>query len=232
MHKFGVGDLVKVILGTPELLKEGSIYRVANTDSYVTYLSGFGVPFRSDRFELHRKAGEYLEPVKKAKKLVKDKPSVKLGRPCKQSLNHKDTNPKDAVGIKKIPFSTISAPVLAEVGIAMLEGARKYGRHNYRIASVRYSVYYDASMRHLTAAWEGQDIDPDSGLSHVTKAIASLVVLRDAMIQGKLVDDRPPSTPDGWQQRLQGNVDAIFERHPVAAEAYTINSIKTTVGDV
>jgi hypothetical protein len=29
-------------------------------------------------------------------------------------------------------------------------------------------------------------------MSHVTKAIASLVVLRDAMMQDKLVDDRPP----------------------------------------
>lgn len=141
-------------------------------------------------------------------------------------LDWKDTNPKDAVGIKKIPFSTVPATVVAEVGIAMLEGARKYGRHNYRIASVRASVYYDAAFRHLTDWWEGTDIDPDSGLSHISKAIAGLVVIRDAMIQDKFVDDRPPASPKGWQQKLQPVIDAIFERHPVSVPAYTQEGLK------
>lgn len=89
-------------------------------------------------------------------------------------------------------MSTVPGNVMAEVGVAMLEGATKYGRHNYRVAGVRSSVYYDAVMRHLIAWWEGEDIDPDSKLSHVTKAITSLVVLRDAMMQGMATDDRPP----------------------------------------
>ena len=57
---------------------------------------------------------------------------------------------------------------------------------------MRASVYYDALMRHAMAWWEGEDLDPDSGMSHITKAIATLVVLRDAMIQDKFTDDRPP----------------------------------------
>jgi hypothetical protein len=31
----------------------------------------------------------------------------------------------------------VSAPVLAEVGLGMLEGGHKYGRHNYRAIGVR-----------------------------------------------------------------------------------------------
>ena len=132
------------------------------------------------------------------------------------------SNPKDAVGIGKVPFSTVSAPVVAEVGLAMLEGSRKYGRHNYRAIGVRYSVYYDAAMRHLTAAWEGQDIDPDSGLPHVVKAIASLVVLRDAQMNGKCFDDRPPAMVDqGWQVAMNAVAKAIIERYPDAKEPYT-----------
>ena len=106
----------------------------------------------------------------------------------------KPTNPKDLCGVRKAPMSTVSAAVLAEVGVAMLEGAAKYGRHNYRAVGVRASVYYDATMRHLMAWWEGEDVDPDSGMSHITKAITSLVVLRDAMIQSKVEDDRAPSS--------------------------------------
>lgn len=135
--------------------------------------------------------------------------------------NIKDTNPKDAVGTKKVPFSTLPAKVLAEVGLALLEGARKYGRHNYRAVGVRASVYYDASLRHLTQWWEGEDVDPDSGLSHVTKAIAGLVVLRDSMMMGNWKDDRPPKIQDGWVQELNKKAAEIIEKYPNALEPYT-----------
>jgi hypothetical protein len=124
----------------------------------------------------------------------------------------KPSNPKDAVGVRKAPMSTVSCAVLVEVGVAMLEGAAKYGRHNYRAIGVSASVYYDATMRHLMGWWEGEDLDPDSGLSHVTKAIASLVVLRDAMIQGKFSDDRPPrSVP--FYPSLNAGAAAIIDRY-------------------
>lgn len=67
----------------------------------------------------------------------------------------KPTNPKDAIGSKKMHVSTVPAQVVGELGLAMLEGACRYGRHNYRIAGVRASVYYDAAMRHLMSWWEG-----------------------------------------------------------------------------
>jgi hypothetical protein len=102
------------------------------------------------------------------------------------------TNPKDAIGAMKAKMSTVPAGVMLDVGLALLEGAVKYGRHNYRGVGVRASIYYDAAMGHLMDWWEGDDVDEESGLSHVTKAIASLVVLRDAMMQEKLTDDRPP----------------------------------------
>jgi len=134
----------------------------------------------------------------------------------------KDTNPKDAVGIKKAPLSTVSANVLMEVGLAMLEGARKYGRHNYRVAGVRASVYYDASMRHLMSWYEGQDIDPDSGLSHITKAIACLTVLRDAQINEMWNDDRPPVLKDQkWLEKLNKKAGEIIDRYPNPKPPYT-----------
>jgi hypothetical protein len=127
-------------------------------------------------------------------------------------MSAKQSNPKDIVGTKKAPISTISAPVIAEVGVAMLEGACKYGRHNYRAVGVRASVYYDATMRHMMAWWEGQDIDPDSGMSHITKAIASLFVLRDAMINRMWDDDRAPSVEDFYPE-LNAKAAAIIEKY-------------------
>jgi len=138
-------------------------------------------------------------------------------------LTVKDTNPKDAVGIRRWrQFTSIPMTVIWEVGVALLEGARKYGRHNYRVAGVRASVYIDAAMGHLTCFWEGEDIDPDSRLSHVTKAIASLVVLRDAMIADKFVDDRPPKANlDKVRGELQSIVDDLFELYPEPKTPFT-----------
>ena len=141
--------------------------------------------------------------------------------PTPVNVDRKDGNPKDAVGIKKIPFSTASELVTAEVNVGMMEGARKYGRHNYRVSGVRASVYYDATRRHLSAWWEGEDIDPGSGLSHITKAICSLYVLRDAMINDMWNDDRPPKAPEKWMNDLQKVVDEIFEKYPESLPPYT-----------
>lgn len=121
-------------------------------------------------------------------------------------------NPKDAIGSKKAKFSPIPAGVIFDVGNAMLEGACKYGRHNYRGVGARASTYYDASMGHIADWWEGEDIDPDSGLSHITKAIASLVVLRDVMLQDMLVDDRPPRSKV-FKRDFSDEAARIIEEH-------------------
>ena len=134
----------------------------------------------------------------------------------------KDTNPKDALGIKKAYLSTVPMPVIFEVGLGLLEGARKgYGRHNYRVTGVMASVYFDATMRHLAAWWEGEDIDPDSKLSHITKAICSLTVLRDAMINEKWSDDRPPRPPEKWMQTLNEKAGEMIERYPNPTPPFT-----------
>jgi len=135
--------------------------------------------------------------------------------------DHKDTNPKDALGIERAPISTVPMNVILELGTAMLEGARKYGRHNYRVAGVCHSVYIDAVFRHLAAHWEGETIDPDSGLPHVTKAMAALAVLRDSMYGENDHDDRPPS----WDALVVKDANAqakdTINRTPNPAEPYT-----------
>ena len=138
----------------------------------------------------------------------------------------KDTNPKDSVGIRKVPMSTVPLPVLYEVGLAMLEGARRYGRHNYRVSGVRASVYYDALWRHIGAWWEGEDMDVSSGLPHIVKAIATLVVLRDSQIADNWIDDRPPKIIDS---EFWGVVDLVasnmVDRIDDPVDAYTQNQI-------
>lgn len=108
------------------------------------------------------------------------------------------TNPKDAIGCDKLPLHLWPETATAMGCLALLEGAVKYGRLNWRAVGVRVSIYIDACKRHLNAYFEGQDIDPDSGLPHLAKALACLAILVDADAAGQLNDDRqfPGGYPD------------------------------------
>lgn len=136
-------------------------------------------------------------------------------------MDLKASNPKDSVGVRKVPLHVVSSFVLMEMALGMMEGGRKYGAHNYRVAGVRASVYYDAAMRHLMAWWEGEDIDKDSGLSHVTKALSCLSVLRDSMHYGNWVDDRPPRLEDGWVSTLNEKASDIINKYPEPVPPFT-----------
>jgi len=145
----------------------------------------------------------------------------------------KDTNPKDSCGIRKVPIHNVPMHVISEVGLAMMEGHRKgYRSHNYRVAGVRASVYVDAVWRHVFEQWwEGQDVDPDSMLSHITKGIASLIVLRDSMMMGNWIDDRPPKHDTKWIHKLNEHASKLIDKYPEAPEPYTeLNTVEPEMG--
>ena len=135
--------------------------------------------------------------------------------------NKKDTNPKEALGIRKVPLHAVPVKPLLELGLAMLEGGRKYGSHNYREAGVRYSTYFDATIRHLFAWWEGEDIDPDSGLPHIVKIMADMTVLRDSQHMGNGVDDRPVQYPNGINmEEFNQKASHIIDKYPECAKGF------------
>ncbi len=166
---------------------------------------------KEDRNDWNNHKASPIEDFRKAKDLIN-----------KMTDNTKETNPKDAVGSGKPTYANVPVPVLYEIGAALLEGARKYGGYNWRVAGVRTQVYLDAARRHLDAWWEGEDTDPDSGLSHITKAIAGLVVLRDAQINGMVqTDDRPPSCMADFMLSSKLQVQTIIDEYPDPVHSFT-----------
>ena len=101
-----------------------------------------------------------------------------------------DDNPKTAFGETKPKIS--STPVIGtrEMGKVFELGAKKYGRYNWRLHTVSATVYYDAAWRHLSAWFEGEDIDPESGVSHLAHVMACMTILLDAENEGMLNDNR------------------------------------------
>lgn len=104
--------------------------------------------------------------------------------------SEKPTNPKDAIGSDKVPLHLWPTTATALGSMALLDGACKYGRSNYRAIGVRASIYFDAAQRHLTRWFEGESVDTDSGLPHLAHALACVAILVDAEAAGKLNDDR------------------------------------------
>lgn len=111
----------------------------------------------------------------------------------------KETNPKDAAALSqgRVPLGLVPDTFIIATAMGMHEGDLKYGAYNFRIAGVRASIYNDALRRHMAAWWNGEDIDPDSGLPHLWKMASCLAVLIDAREAGLVTDDRPPRAPVG-----------------------------------
>jgi hypothetical protein len=124
-----------------------------------------------------------------------------------------EDNPKDVVGSNKLPLHLWPTTASAMGCIALLNGALKYGRSNWRAVGVRSSVYVDACQRHLAAWFEGEEAD-EEGVPHLSAALACLAILVDCQAAGKLKDDR--QFPGGHRQLIDSltpHVKRLRELH-------------------
>lgn len=114
------------------------------------------------------------------------------------------SNPKDAVGQLKPQLNLIPASAQILESVVMALGAEKYGPFNWRESAVRASIYVAAAMRHLLAWADGQNEDPESGVSHLAHVRACMGIVLDAQSLGKLEDDRP---------KQSGEAAKLIEQH-------------------
>lgn len=127
----------------------------------------------------------------------------------------KDSNPKDAAATTRLDLSLFPATARAYGALALTEGDLKYGGYNYRAIGVRASVYYAAANRHLDKWFNGEDVDPATGVPHLASAIACLAVLVDGIEIDNLNDDRPPRcNMDGLLQRAEERVAHLQKLFP------------------
>ena len=69
----------------------------------------------------------------------------------------------------KLRYDLIPADALAELAAACTMGAKKYEDNNWR-KGISWSRPFAALMRHAWSWFRGEDIDPESGLSHLAHA--------------------------------------------------------------
>lgn len=126
----------------------------------------------------------------------------------------KDTNPKYAEGMKKIPLANVPPILTAYASIAFHEGLLKYGAWNWRAKGASAKTYIAAAKRHLDLWLEGEENDSKTGSPHLGNALACIGIILDARICGVLEDDRPPASNysaelDKLNSQVQ-NLNSIF----------------------
>ena len=90
---------------------------------------------------------------------------------------------------QKPDLSLVPMVLLIAAARAFEFGAKKYGRHNFH-KGMQTSRIVAACLRHITAYNEGEDLDPESGTSHLGHAAACLAMILKCEELGTLVDNR------------------------------------------
>jgi hypothetical protein len=118
---------------------------------------------------------EYLETV-----AVTGVPELKQQIPAGTALKF-DTD--------KLPLNLLSTEAMNQTAAVLKFGAIKYAEHNWR-KGFAWSRPLAAAMRHITAFNDGEDIDPESGLSHLAHAQCCIMFLLEFQKTHPHLDDR------------------------------------------
>lgn len=110
-------------------------------------------------------------------------------------MNTQHNDPKGAAGALKTPLGLIPPSAMEQTAWVHGLGAEKYGAWNWRETGVCASTYVNAIMRHLNAWRDGEDVDPESGITHLAHIAASCNILMDAHFCGTMQDDRNTTAP-------------------------------------
>lgn len=101
----------------------------------------------------------------------------------------------------KVPLHLLPPELMIEVGKVLQFGAVKYAPRNWELG-MDWHRPYAALLRHMLSWWGGEDLDPETGLSHLAHAgccIAFLIAYDQRRI-GK--DDRPHQTQSAERMPL------------------------------
>jgi len=112
------------------------------------------------------------------------------------------TNPKQSIGMSKLPLHLVSPLAIAYMAVGLANGAEKYGISNYKGTEVIMSIYLAAIQRHLMAIMEGEEFDPVDGSPHWGAVLANAAIILEARAVGKLIDDRPIT--GGYLKEVEG----------------------------
>lgn len=128
----------------------------------------------------------------------------------------------------KIRTDLLSAVALEEVSKVLTFGAKKYGPNNWRYG-MHWSRLIGATLRHIFAFMRREDLDEETGLSHIAHAMCCLMFLLEFQKRKSGCDDRwdeahkmPKIKEYGVNIKLsKETIEKLKEDHPEAYKTFT-----------
>lgn len=91
---------------------------------------------------------------------------------------------------EKVRYELLPCSLLHGVAVILTFGAKKYAPRNWELGFA-WSRAFGALMRHMWAWWGGENLDPETGKSHLWHAGCELAFLIEFEKTHPELDDRP-----------------------------------------
>lgn len=133
---------------------------------------------------------------------------------AKACASHYPRQNLEAALSSKTRFDLVPFTAVAEIADVLAYGAQKYSANNW-CRGTNWGRYFAALCRHIFAWWRGEDVDPETGLSHLAHAGCCLLFLMEYQRNGWGIDDRFRG-PDGEAFTKHDGISAAQPRltHP------------------
>jgi len=155
---------------------------VAEDGTKYVYDSDAGGKILAKGFQYRDQAHQWISGREVPQRVVIGEGSVD-----KQYFEDPETGAKKE--IKKAQLGAIDPKALLLLAEAAGYGAEKYEQYNY-LKGYPWSLSFNAMMRHALAFWNGEDLDPESGLPHMVHAAWHGLAMTSFLTRELGVDDR------------------------------------------
>jgi hypothetical protein len=187
-------------------------------EANVTWLTGLDPAQPQTVPEAYHKASGYLAGKKEsriAEKLAGSPNDLFRWDPTWTKETRTTSSTGGQKGVKQARYDLIPWDEIDQLAQLYGYGATKYEDRNWE-KGYEFSKSYAALLRHLTAWWNGEDVDPEHQLSHMTSVIFHALALMYFLERHPQFDDRPKPALEEiqhgvYQPRWADSPDA----HPV-----------------
>ena len=106
---------------------------------------------------------------------------------------------------------------ITEVAKVLTFGASKYGPENWRKLDDLQNRYSSAAMRHIFAHMDGEQLDPETELSHLAHALCCLLFKLEIELENAKIEEERPRETDTAEYTA---CDQSFESDRLVDKSY------------
>tara|TARA_S200000501_G_scaffold188319_1_gene177142 strand:- start:241 stop:672 length:432 start_codon:yes stop_codon:yes gene_type:complete len=109
---------------------------------------------------------------------------------------------------KKPKMNLLPPKAIVEVAKVLTFGAQKYGPENWKELEDLQNRYLAGALRHIFAHMDGEQLDPETGLSHMAHALCCLLFKLEIELENAKIEEEEPRESDEQQHQAR---DQSFE---------------------